>query len=168
MSLEIDSVAQSCCHLCHPWQRTEYYFLHKFRVVPGLHILLLFLCPVLHFSRPACPAILSKKRKASYGWSKPPELKVVPLTYFQLLSPRDPRSFRGTTHLLTSVARIRLIPCLSTCRPKWYLNTTTWTIYLGEKVIPYQLVFSIYLCVPSGTDEADYSSDVMTAKGAVR
>lgn len=98
MSSKTGSVAQSCCHLCHPWQRTAHHFLHKFRVVPGSHILLLFLCPVLLLSSPSCLAAMSERRKSSRRWSKPPELELVPLTSFQLPSPRELRSFQVITH----------------------------------------------------------------------
>lgn len=98
MSSKTGSVAQSCCHLWHSSQRIAHHFLHKFRVVPGSQVLLLFLCPVLLFLSPSCLATISERRKSSCGWSKAPELELVPLTSFQLPRPRELRSFWVTTH----------------------------------------------------------------------
>lgn len=166
MRSEIGSVAQSCCHLCYPWQRTANHFLHKFRAVPGSHVLCYFF--VLCYPSHLLVAWQSHPKGESPPLGDPSHLN-------QSWCHQHVSSFfqKGTWGLSerppippTPVACTRLIPSLSMCRPKRYFNTTAWTIYLGQKVTSYQLLFGIYLCVPGGRDEADNSSDVMTAKGA--
>lgn len=102
MSLEIGSVAQSCCHLCHRWQRPARHSEYKFGIVLGSHIpgCCFFVLSYPSHLLPAClPGNPIRKGKVllsviQANWTKAGATNMFP-TFFT----KDLRSFWGSTHL---------------------------------------------------------------------